>query len=147
MPPPFLNVANFTPAEAQGIISMARNLWRREATGVTVRVFYVDRDGASVRSLAPQQLLSAPNAATVEAIAQGQPRSMSEVRCWRLCPALCCRPLMSPARPLLPSSDERQKGRYADLEVSCFRRDQLEGINRTLIDLIVSVSSMMTLPL
>ena len=50
------------------MISAARNDWRRNATGVTVRVFYVDRQGLGLRELAPQQLLSAPNAATVEAL-------------------------------------------------------------------------------
>ena len=51
------------------MIAAARNEWRQEATGVTVRVFYIDREGVGVpRELAPQQVLSAPNAATIEAL-------------------------------------------------------------------------------
>ena len=34
---------------------------------MTVRIFYVDRSGRGMREVAPQQLMAAPNAATVEA--------------------------------------------------------------------------------
>ena len=53
--------------ELDAFISAARNEWRQAASGVTVRIFYVDRSGRGMREVAPQQLMAAPNAATVEA--------------------------------------------------------------------------------
>ncbi|KAG1677054.1 hypothetical protein FOA52_001224 [Chlamydomonas sp. UWO 241] len=41
--------------------------WRHGARGLTVRVYYLDRAGAGLHALSTQQLLSAPNAAAIEA--------------------------------------------------------------------------------
>ncbi len=54
--------------------------WRMHATGVSVQAFYVDRSGNCLHPISPHQLLSATNAAAIEAIIEPKPAEEQQVR-------------------------------------------------------------------